>query len=117
MCRKGYVAHMHNSHARATENSHATRIFQQRFCKNVWSSFVNYYLIDPYLWPTRFNGHSYWIFLKEVSPELLQAIPIGVHNQMRFQHDGAPNYFSMEVCNYVDATFGMFWIGSRGSVR
>lgn len=73
---------------------------------NVWAGIVNDYLIGPYLLPTRLNGRCYRIFLEEVLPELLQEVPIGVRNQMWFQHDGAPAHFSMEVRNYLDATFG-----------
>nr|XP_042901341.1 uncharacterized protein LOC122269952 [Parasteatoda tepidariorum] len=35
---------------------------------------------------------------------------------MWFQHDGAPAHFSIDVRNYLNATFGARWIGRGGPI-
>lgn len=82
----------------------------------MWAGIVNDFLIGPYLLPTRLSGGSYLIFLKEVLPQLLHDVPIAIRNRMWFQHDGAPAHFSIDVRNYLNATFGARWIGRGGPV-
>ncbi|GFU46221.1 hypothetical protein TNCV_2155541 [Trichonephila clavipes] len=47
-------------------------------------------------------------------PDLLQDVPIVLRNRMWFQHDGAPAHFSPDVRSYLNATFGVRFIGHGG---
>ncbi|GBM81472.1 hypothetical protein AVEN_163630-1 [Araneus ventricosus] len=51
-----------------------------------------------------------------VLPELLQDVLIAIRNRIWFQHDGAPAHFSIDVHNYLNATFRTRWIGRGGPV-
>ncbi|GBM87535.1 hypothetical protein AVEN_21990-1 [Araneus ventricosus] len=52
----------------------------------------------------------------DVLLELLQDVPIVIRKRMWFQHDGAPANFSIDVRNYLNATFAVRWIGRGGPV-
>ena len=73
-------------------------------------------LVGPYILPSRLTGHTYSIFVQEVLPELLSNVSPAVRTRMWFQHDGAPTHFSRNVRNYLDAAYGLHWIGRGGPV-
>ncbi|GBM44367.1 hypothetical protein AVEN_185669-1 [Araneus ventricosus] len=77
--------------------------------------YLHTYLL-AYLLPKRLSGQCYLIFLERVLPELLQDVPIAIRNQMWLQHDGATAHFSIDVRNYLNASFGARWIGRVGPV-
>ena len=80
---------------------------------NVSAGIVNNFLIGPYLLVTRLNDVRYLIFLEQVLPELLQDVPIAIHNHILSRHDAAQAYLSADVRTYLHATFE---IGHGGSV-
>ncbi|GFY22382.1 hypothetical protein TNCV_2176431, partial [Trichonephila clavipes] len=43
-------------------------------------------------------------------------VPIAIHKLIGFEHDGAPTYFSTDMCTYLNDTFGVQWIGNDGRV-
>ena len=102
------VFNLHNYHAWASSNPHATRqhAFQERFSINVWTGIVNDCLIGSYLMSHRLNSTTYRIFLEDVWPELLNGVPVAVRNAMWFQHEESPAHFREYVSNYFNATYG-----------
>lgn len=68
------------------------------------------FLIGSYLLSQRLNGTAYGIFLEEILSELLDNVPVGVRNTMWLHHDGASHHFSLNVCNYRNATFSVLSI-------
>ncbi|PNF41896.1 hypothetical protein B7P43_G15539, partial [Cryptotermes secundus] len=62
------------------------------------------------------TGDIYLKFLQETLPELLKAVPLEVHREMWFQHDGAPAHCTEVVREYLDETFGNRWIGRGGLI-
>ncbi|GFT40060.1 uncharacterized protein TNCV_2170811 [Trichonephila clavipes] len=73
---------------------------------HVWAGIVNGFLTDLFLLLTRLNDECYHIFLEQVLPELLQDVPITIHNRLWFQHDRVPAHFSTDVHTYLNAMFG-----------
>ncbi|GFX15779.1 uncharacterized protein TNCV_1061011 [Trichonephila clavipes] len=89
----------HNLHTWADENPHAIRPHgTQRKCSiNVWAGIVGDCLLGPYILPERLNGSVYLTFLQEDLPEILNDVPMPIRQRIRFQHDGAPTHFSIDV--------------------
>ncbi|KAJ4448787.1 hypothetical protein ANN_00178 [Periplaneta americana] len=66
----------------------------------------------PFLCENTFlHGDSYFVFLRDVIPELLKNIPLNIRERIWFQHDGAPPHFDCHVRNHLNATFPDCWIG------
>jgi hypothetical protein len=58
---------------------------------------VDDYLIGPYLLALRLTADIYLTFLQRTLPELLEVVPLEVHCEMWFQHDGALAHFTNVV--------------------
>jgi hypothetical protein len=71
-------------------------------------------IIGPYLLLLQLTGDVYLQFFQETLPELLEVVPLEVHREMSFQHDGAPAHFTNVVREYLDGTFGNRWIRRGG---
>ncbi|GFW83395.1 DUF4817 domain-containing protein [Trichonephila clavipes] len=112
------VMNFHNLHTWADENPHAIRPHgAQRKCSiNVWAGIVGDCLLGPYILPERLNGSVYLTFLQEVLPEMLNDVPMPIRQRIRFQHDGAPAHFSIDVTAHLQATFPGGWIGHGGPI-
>ena len=55
--------------------------------------------------PSTLEGKSHCTFLQGMFLELLCLISIPIRLRIWFQHDGAPVYFSLNVQNFLGATF------------
>ncbi|GFW96021.1 transposase-like protein [Trichonephila clavipes] len=112
------VMNFHNLHTWADENPHAIRPHgAQRKCSiNAWAGIVGDYLLGPYILPERLNGSMYLTFLQEVLPEMLNDVPMPIRQRIRFQHDGAPAHFSIDVRAHLQNTFPGGWIGRGGPI-
>ncbi|GFV33184.1 uncharacterized protein TNCV_970381 [Trichonephila clavipes] len=73
-------------------------------------------LLGPYILPERLNGSVYLTFLQEVLPEMLNHVPMPIRQRIRFQHDRAPAYFTIDVRAHLQATFPGGWIGHGGPI-
>jgi len=110
------ISNLHNLHMWSGNNPHVTRQcrHQVRFAVNVWAGILGDHLIGPYILPERLNGRTYYIFLNEVLPELLENVPLADIRGMYFQHDGAPAHFAVAVRQLLDARYPNRWIGRGG---
>ncbi|GBN96425.1 hypothetical protein AVEN_170718-1 [Araneus ventricosus] len=110
----------HNFHVWSEENPRATRTLaaQEWFSVNVWAGIVRDHLVGPYLLPERLTGANYLIFLQQVVPQLLDDAHVtsAMRSSMRFQHDGAPAHYSIDVRLHLNATYGQQWIDRGGPV-
>ncbi|GFT86126.1 DUF4817 domain-containing protein [Trichonephila clavipes] len=68
-------------------------------------------LLGPYILPERLIGSAYLTFLQEVLPEMLNDVSMPIRQRIRFQHDGAPAHFSIDVRAHLQASFPGGWIG------
>jgi hypothetical protein len=73
-------------------------------------------VIGPYLLLLQLPGDIYLKFFQETLPELLEVVPLKVHHEMWFQHDGTPAHFNNVIREYLDETFGNRWIGHGGPI-
>ncbi|GFV82005.1 DUF4817 domain-containing protein [Trichonephila clavipes] len=112
------VMNFHNLHTWADENPHAIRPHgAQRKCSiNVWAGIVGDCLLDLYILPERLIGSVYLTFLQEALPEMLNDVPMPIPQRIRFQHDGAPAHFSIDVRAQLQTTFPGGWIGCGGPI-
>lgn len=108
----------HNSHIWSDTNPKAVENVrnQWKFSVNIWVGFVDGYLVGPYVFPARLDGHFYGIFLEEMLPELLEDVPINIRRNLIFQHDGAPAHFDLNCRNYLNVHFPNRWIGRAGPI-
>ena len=106
---------MHAWHDANPQNVHRFR-YQHRFTVNVWVGICGDHLIGPYLMPSPLNGARYVTFLRDVLPELLEEMPLGIRRRMWFQHDGAPAHYHRDARQHLDASFPNKWIGRNGPV-
>ena len=60
---------------------------------------------------------NYIIFIREILPEMLENVPLQVRQRLRFQHDGTPALFALEVREYLNNVFPYRWIGRGGPVQ
>ena len=68
-------------------------------------------MIGPYIFPQCVRGHIYANVLQDELPALLENVPVQTQQQMYYQHDGAPPYFSEVVRQYLNHKFPNYWIG------
>ncbi|KAJ4447364.1 hypothetical protein ANN_09370 [Periplaneta americana] len=59
-------------------------------------------------------GARYLTFLQGVLLELCEDLPLALRQQMWFQDDSVPAYFSLAVHEHLHQTFGERWIGRGG---
>jgi hypothetical protein len=63
----------------------------------------------------RLTGDIYLTFFQETLPELLEVVPMEVHREMWFQHDGAWHTALMSS-EFLNEIFGNRWIGRLGPI-
>lgn len=108
----------HNMHYYATENPHWMRnVDSQRvWSLNVWGGIIGDFVVGPHFFEGPLNGDNYLNFLIMVLPELLEDIPLNVHQNLIFQHDGAPPHYARNVRNYLNNQWREQWIGRGGHI-
>jgi len=113
------IQNFHNNHLWADENPHAIKEthFQHQFSVNVWAGIIGDNYIGPFFLPGRLDGQSYYNFLRDQLPLLLEDVPLAIRNQMWYMHDGAPAHFSVMVRNYLQTVFPNRCIGRGGNVQ
>lgn len=109
------VFNLHISHVWATSTDilHVHVLSKSCFSVNVWPGIMHDFLIGPLLATPMIYRWDVWYLLENVLPELLDNVLVACRNTMWFQHDRVPALFSINVRNYLDATFGIqcFWQG------
>lgn len=107
------------THVWAAENPHQVfvRGHQEQFSINVWAGIIGNHLVGPYILPNRLDSRTYLVFLRDILPELLEAIPLNVRDEMWYQHDGAPAHYGNIVRAHLNTTYGQRWIGRGGPTR
>lgn len=110
------IINFHNNHLWAQENPHGLieARHQHTFSVNVWAGIVEDNLIGPYFLPHRLDGNSYYHFITNVLPELLEDLPLMLRRRMWFMHDGAPPHFALIVREFLNNRFANRWIGRGG---
>ena len=109
----------------ATENPHWTQDCHTQYRQkiNVWAGIVENQILGPYFFEENLNGERYLDFLQnELIPALAVLFPNPQnpdipHNDIWFQHDGAPPHFARAVRQFLDLTFPNRWIGRRGPIE
>ncbi len=98
---------LHNEHLGAEDNPHATvqTKSQHRFTVNVWGGILGNLLIGPHFFHDTLNAQRYLRFLQKNLPELLQEVPMALHRNVYFMHDGAPPHFGTQVRRFLDTTY------------
>jgi len=68
----------HNCHYWSTYNSHWTQRVDNQHCWSLytWCGIINGYLIDLCFFDNRLNGETYFSFLQNKLPELLEEIDL-----------------------------------------
>ena len=96
--REGAI-NFHNSHDWVDENPHATcpHGFQQCYGFNMCTGFLDGCVTGPYLLLPNLTSDVYLNFLEHVLHGFLEDVPLHVHKNMWFQHDGAPPHFTCVV--------------------
>ena len=107
------VLNSRNSHVWADENLHDARTheFQEWYSLNIWAGFLDGCVIGPYLLQPNLMGATYLWFFEGVLHGLLKGVPLHVHQNTWFQHNGTPLHFSLAVRDHLDQWFGQQWIG------
>lgn len=100
------------------ENPHATiqRNRQKRFSVNVWAGIKDRFIIGPYILPQTLTGNTYYQFLRETLPNLMEDIPLSHFQGIWYQHDGCPAHTVRTVREYLDTKYPYRWIGRLGPV-
>ena len=60
--------------------------------------------------PSPLGEEIYQMFLREVLPELLEDVPLGIRRRMWFQHDGAPPHFYRNARKFVNNDFPIIYV-------
>ncbi|KAJ4431034.1 hypothetical protein ANN_19627 [Periplaneta americana] len=89
---------------------------RRRWEDNIKMDLREDHLVEAYLLPNSLHGSNYFVFLRDVLPELLENISLNIRERIWFQHDGAPPHLDRRVRNHLNATLPDRWIGSDGSV-
>ncbi|GBO36635.1 hypothetical protein AVEN_82568-1 [Araneus ventricosus] len=88
------------------------RQHQKKFSVNIWAGILGDYVVGPYILPDRLTSATYRIFLQQVLPSLLQAVPLMVSPpNMWFMHGGTTAYCSRTVRHFLNATYSALWLG------
>lgn len=61
---------------------------QYRYTVNVWAGIVHNEIIGPYI--------------LEAFPDLLDDVPLDIRRKLRFQHDGTPAHYALNVKSFLD---------------
>ena len=103
-------------HVWADENQCAQVVqsHQHRFSINVWAGIIVDHIIAPYLLPNRLTGEIYLTFLRDMFPNLLDAVPLQIRQVMWLKHDGAPAHFDRNVRDHLNVTYPNPWIDRGG---
>jgi hypothetical protein len=108
-----------NLHVWATENPHQTveNHFQRRFAINVWCGLINDVLVGPYIIEGNLNKDTYYEFLLNQLPTLLEDVPLEARANLWFQHDGAPPHSSRQARELLQQRYGQRVIANNGPVN
>ena len=84
----------------------------------MWPGIVDSYLIGSYLMPSPLSGGEiYETVRREVLPEMVQDVPLGIRLRMWFQRDGAPTHkFLHRNARQCPNAFSNRWIRCNGPV-
>jgi hypothetical protein len=63
--------------------------------------------------PNKVTGRNYKAFLENNMPDFLADVPLIIHRELHFMHDGAPAHFSLVARKYL---IPGRWIGTGGSI-
>jgi len=99
------------------ENPHVVRptSFQHKFSINIWAGMIVNLVIGPHVLPNRLNQETFFDFLQEILPVLLEDVPLATREVMWFQLDGAPAHFDRSVRQFLNAHYSQ-WIRRGGTV-
>jgi hypothetical protein len=74
-------------------------------------------IIGPYPLPERLTAVTYYTFMDEALPVLLEDVPLATKEHMWHQHDGAPLHYGHHICNLIDESFHGQWISRGGPMH
>lgn len=96
-----------NCHYWAQENPQniVPRNNQGRFGCNVWCGIIGNRLLGPIFLEGNLNADSYSVFLTEQLENLLDDLPLVIHRDIWYQHDGAPAHNARRVRDYLRRRF------------
>lgn len=89
-------------------NTAIERDFQHRFSINVWCGMFNDQLYEPFVLERHLTREGYLQYLENRLIEIVEYIPIHVHQRMYFHHDGALPHFNQSVRNFLSTHFPIF---------
>lgn len=106
-----------NEHFWATENPHFIHPLKQqgRQTVNVWCGIHRNKIIGPVFIEGQLTGDRYLNLLRQEIGDLLDDIPLQQRHQMIWQHDGAPQHYTLAVRNFLNRNYNV-WIGRGGPV-
>lgn len=118
---KDGLTNYHNAHYWASKeegnpNKKRTKGSQTRFSLNVWMGIISNYLVGPFFLPDNLNGEEYDNFLRNDLPNLMEDLPIGLRQNMYFQHDGCPAHYRGSVRAWLNDNYPNKWIGRGGPI-
>jgi hypothetical protein len=61
--------------------------------------------VGLYLLPYSLSAQRYRDLLETVLPRLLEDVPVAVRRRLCFQHDGAPEQYTKDVREWLNATY------------
>jgi hypothetical protein len=88
---------------------------QQRFSIHIWAGICGDNLFGPHILPNWLTGQKYKAFLQNNMHDFLADVPLIIHRELHFMHDGVPAHFSLVVHRYLNQKFPGRWIG-RGEL-
>ncbi|CAG8593080.1 18898_t:CDS:2, partial [Dentiscutata erythropus] len=95
----------HNCRYLSKENKYIMRTDNTQYSQkiNVWAGIINNFIISPFFIKENLNGPKYLEMLQNlIIPELNNLFS---ENEVIFQQDGAPAYFSKDVHKYLNKNF------------
>jgi hypothetical protein len=66
--------------------------------------------------PNRLTGRNYKARLENNMPDFLADVPLIIHRELHFMHDGAPAHFSLVARRYLNRKLPGRWIGTGGPI-
>jgi hypothetical protein len=99
---KDGIQNVHNQHlwADAILPSH-----QQRFSINIWAGTCGDNSFGPHILPNRLTWLNYKAFLGSNMPDFLAEVLLINIQELHFEHDAAPAYFSLLACRFLIQKF------------
>lgn len=109
-----------NDHYWSTNNPMTVKEIQnqKRFSVNVWCGIWNTQIIGPIMYSNSLTGERYHdMILSGGIEDFLDNLPLAIHQNIWFQHDGAPPHRRSMITNWLNAEFPNRWIGKQGPVE